>query len=83
MALLVVEERFSPAIDVNQVNPNADKLSPCLPTYGVTWVASYIANDGTRCICVYEAPDAAAVRRAYRTAGAPFEAVWPAKGMRA
>jgi Protein of unknown function (DUF4242) len=78
MAILVVEERFEPPIDVSKVNPYVEKLSPCLPTYGVKWVASFLATDGTRCVCVYDAPSADAVRQAYRAAGAPFTAVWPA-----
>jgi Protein of unknown function (DUF4242) len=79
MAILVVEERFEPPIDVSKVNPYVEKLSPCLPAYDVKWVASYLATDGARCICVYDAPGADAVRQAYRAAGAPFIAVWPAK----
>jgi hypothetical protein len=78
MPTLVVEERFDPPVDVSQVNPNADKLSPCLPTYDVKWVASFLAADGSRCVCVYDAPNADAVRQAYRTAGVPFQTVWPA-----
>jgi hypothetical protein len=82
MPILVVEERFDPPVDVSKANPNAenaDKLSPCLPTYDVKWVASFLGSDGSRCVCVYDAPSADAVRQAYRTAGVPFEAVWPAQ----
>ena len=78
MAILVVEERFEPPVDVTKVNPYIEKLSPCLPTYDVKWVASFLATDGSRCVCVYEAPSADAVRQAYRSAGAPFTDVWPA-----
>jgi hypothetical protein len=78
MPILVVEERFDPPVDVSKVNPNADKLSICLPTYDVKWVASFLGTDGSRCVCVYDAPSADAVRQAYRTAGVPFQAVWPA-----
>ena len=78
MPILVVEERFEPPVDVTKVNPYIKKLSPCLATYDVKWVASFLATDGARCVCVYEAPSADAVRQAYRTAGTPFTAVWPA-----
>jgi hypothetical protein len=78
MAVIIVEERFEPPIDPSQGSPVADELSPCLPVYDVHWLSSYIAADGSRCVCVYEADTAEAVRRAYRTAGVPFESVWPA-----
>ena len=78
MAVIMVEERFDPAIDLSQGSPVADKVSPCLPVYDVTWLSSNIASDGTRCVCVYEAENAEAVRRMYRTAGVPFENVWAA-----
>ena len=74
MAVIMVEERFDPPIDLSQGSPVADKVPPCLPVYDVTWLSSY----GTRCVCVYEAENAEAVRRMYRTAGVDFENVWAA-----
>lgn len=79
MGLFVVEERFDPPINADGLNGYSDTLSPCLKTYDVTWVSSFVARDGTQCICVYEAPDAESVRRAYKTAEVPFQfKVWPA-----
>ena len=78
MAVIMVEERFEPPLDLSQGSPVADKVSPCLPVYEVTWLSSYIAADGTRCVCVYEAASAEDVRRVYRTAGVPFDNVWVA-----
>jgi hypothetical protein len=60
VAVIMVEERFDPPIDLSQGSPVADKVSPCLPVYDVTWMSSYIASDGSRCVCVYEAEDAEA-----------------------
>jgi Protein of unknown function (DUF4242) len=78
MAVIMVEERFDPPIDLSQGSPVADKVSPCLPVYDVHWLSSYISTDGTRCVCVYEAADAETVRRVYRTAEVPFVDVWAA-----
>lgn len=78
MAVIMVEERFEPSIDVSQGSPIAEDVSPCLPVYDVLWLSSYIATDGTRCVCVYEADDAEAVRKVYRAANVPFENVWTA-----
>jgi hypothetical protein len=76
MPIIVVEERFDPPLDLSKPNPVAEKVSPCLGVEGVTWQSSYIASDGTRCICVYEAPEAESVRRVYRQAGVAFEGAW-------
>lgn len=78
MAVIIVEERFDPPIDLSKGSPVADKVSPCLPIYDVRWLSSYIASDGTRCVCVYEANDAESVRRVYRAAGVDFVTVWSA-----
>lgn len=78
MAVIMVIEKFDPPIDLSQGSPVADKVSPCLPAYDAHWLSSYIASDGTQCVCVYEAPDAESMRRIYRTADVPFEAVWAA-----
>jgi len=79
MPLFVVEERFEPAIDAESLNPYTDALSPCLKTYDVKWVNSFVARDGSQCVCVYDAADAESVRRAYRSANVPFPfKVWAA-----
>ncbi|HXJ19537.1 MAG TPA: nickel-binding protein [Polyangia bacterium] len=79
MSLFVVDERFDPPIDAEKLNPYSDALSPCLKTYDVRWVSSYVARDGSQCVCIYEAPDAESVRRAYRAAAVPFKhMVWAA-----
>lgn len=76
MSIVIVEEHFNPPLDLSKPNPVAEKVSPCLGVEGVTWRSSFIASDGTRCICVYDAPDAESVRRVYRSAGVAFEKAW-------
>ena len=83
MPMIVVEERFDPPVDMSKPPPHTEKLSPCLPDRGITWVASYVGADGSRCVCIYDAPDAESVRQAYRIAGVPFTAAWPAVNMHA
>jgi Protein of unknown function (DUF4242) len=77
--LYVVEERFSPPIDLGAAAPENPDLAPCLQRHEVDWVVSYIAADGSQCRCVYRAADAEAVRAAYRSAGMPFLRVWRAR----
>jgi hypothetical protein len=76
MAVIVVEHLFTPALDVSAGGPRPHKLFPCLPAYEVEWLCSYYATDGTRGLCIYEARDSETVRRAYRTSGVGFVAVW-------
>ena len=76
---VVVEHRFSPALDLAQPITVDDRVGPCLPAYEIGWRNSWFACDGTRGVCVYDAPDAETVRRAYRAAGVQFAAVWSAR----
>src|SRR5947199_10769303 len=88
MAVIMVEERFDPPIDLSQGSPVADKVSPCLPVYDVNWLSSYISTDGTKCVCLRGsgrrdgAPGLADRRRAVRrrVGGEP---VAPQRGRRA
>lgn len=79
MPIIVVDHRFDPPIDASQFKPKSEKLSPCLPTFDIDWVTSILAADGSRMLCVYDAPDAEVVRRAYRLAQIPFVEVWSAR----
>lgn len=54
-------------------------LVGCLRLRNVEWLRSYLAVDGQRSICEYEAPYADAVREACREAGSAFEAIWRAE----
>jgi hypothetical protein len=77
--LYVVDEVFDPPIDLSKAAPENPELSPCLQRHDVDWVTSFIALDGTRCRCVYDAADAEAVRASYRAAKFPFVRVWRAR----
>jgi hypothetical protein len=49
------------------VDRNADE--------GVTWVHSYVSEDGRRTFCVYDAPNPEAVRRTARRNGLPVDRI--------
>jgi uncharacterized protein DUF4242 len=71
-----VERVFSPPITREQFAEAGKALAPCIQERDIKHVASHMAVDGSRSVCVYEAADAERVREANRTAGAPFERVW-------
>ena len=79
MPIFVVERVFSPAITEAQFMAAGEKLAPCIQERDVKHVSSLFSTDGTRSWCTFEAADAERVREANRTAGAPFERVWPAR----
>ena len=79
MATIILEQRFEGrAFDVERFNAAQRRNAPCLRVHGVHHTVSYVTRDGLRMICVFDAPDAEAVRRAARQLGFQSESVWPA-----
>ncbi len=78
MTRLIVERAFEKPLGEAEHKAAADRLAPCLETYNVRWIRSYLSADRCRMICEYEAPDAEAVRIANRSAGVHFDRVWNA-----
>jgi hypothetical protein len=70
MARYLVERRFAdgPAFAVAAiVERNLDT--------GVTWLCSYVSDDGRTVFCLYEAPSPEAIRRAATCNGLPVERI--------
>jgi Protein of unknown function (DUF4242) len=65
LAIPVTDEGAQACLGV--VSRNAD--------LGVTWVHSYVSQDKTRTFCVYDAPNAEAVRTAAERNGLPVDLV--------
>jgi hypothetical protein len=79
MPIFMVERLFSPPISEAQFMSAGEALAPCIQERDIKHLASHFALDGSRSVCMFEAADAERVREANRTAGAPFERVWPAR----
>jgi hypothetical protein len=79
MPLILVEYTFDPPITDDVWNAATASLASCLDQRHATWVTSYLSQDRTRRVCVYQAKDAEAVRQAYRTAGVSFDRAWSAE----
>ena len=75
---IVVERTFPHPVDEPGLRAAAADASWCLRTWGARLERSYLSPDGHRCLCVFTAPDAEAVRQAQKMSELPFEAVWPA-----
>jgi len=78
MAKIIVERLFEKPIEFATIQKMEDESQWCLDLYNVKFLQTFFAADKKRMICVYDAPDAEAVRSANRKAGLPFEAVWSA-----
>jgi hypothetical protein len=79
MATIVLEHRLEDRLfDVERFNAAQQRNAPCLTLHGVRHVVTYVAPDGLRMICVFEAPDCEAVRRTARRLGYRYDSVWPA-----
>lgn len=78
MAKIIVERLFEEPVEFETLQKLEDESQWCLDLYDVKFLKTYFAADQKRMICLYEAPDAEAVRSANRKAGLPFETIWSA-----
>jgi hypothetical protein len=79
MATIILEHRFEGGpFDPQRFDAAQRRNAPCLAIHGVQHTVSYLAPDGLRMICVFEAPDCEAVRRTARHLGYRYDRVWPA-----
>jgi len=69
MASIVVEREFDRRYDDAELNRLARSAEWCMGRYGVKPRLHYFAIDGSRVACIFEGPDAEAVRNLGRTAG--------------
>jgi hypothetical protein len=78
MVLVVVERTFPQPVAFDEVQAMEEAVAWCLQQHDVRFLHSYCSLDRLRMVCVYEAPDAEAVRTVNRTGGLPFDRVWTA-----
>jgi len=68
---------ISPPIDHADVAAMARQSGGCFDLHRVTWIRSFLAEDGGRMLCWYRAADAESVRLALRQLGSDMCGVWP------
>ena len=79
MEYVIVERVFEgEPLDLDDLEALQEKGSWCYQLHGVRFLQSFYSADGRRMICLYEAPDAEAVRTVNRQSGVPFERAWTA-----
>jgi Protein of unknown function (DUF4242) len=69
MPLIVSENSAEQPLTESMFYTAQQELKPCLEIRDVQWRYSLLSSDRQRWICTYDAPDAQAVRDAYRRGG--------------
>jgi len=71
--VFLIERRF--AEDLEASAEVADRINRINEEEGVRWLYSFLSADKRKTYCLYEAPEADAIRRAASGAGLPADAV--------
>jgi len=74
----IVERTFAREVTLSEIVELVRASRWCLEMHQVERVASHMAKDGRRALCVYLAPDAEAVRKSQTLAKAKADRVWSA-----
>jgi hypothetical protein len=77
--VVVIETAFDPPLTDEEHNRLAPKIDQCAGIRNARWMRSYLSVDRKQMFCEFEAPDAEAVRDAYRSAGVGFVRAWQAE----
>jgi hypothetical protein len=75
MPLFVIERSFAEELDPELVNYSEVKLVN--DDEGVSWVYSFLSADKKKTYCLYEAPNADAIRAAAERLGLPADVIVP------
>ncbi len=78
MEYTIVERVLDPPANRETVEEQVERTAWCRELYEVRWLRSHLSADGLRMVCLYEAPDAEAVRNVYRKAEIAFDRVYTA-----
>jgi hypothetical protein len=78
MAHVVVERVFDNAGSFAELRAREDAVAWCLSTQRVRFLRAFLSLDKQHMVCVYDAPDAEAVRGTQRAAGLPVSHLWSA-----
>jgi hypothetical protein len=78
MPRFLVERTFPDGLQIPVTDDGAvvvDKVVAKNAGNGVTWIHSYVSGDKKKTYCIYDGPDAAAIRDAAETNGLPVDSV--------
>jgi hypothetical protein len=70
---VMVERSFEAPIEFDELQRCEEAAGACFELHEVRFIRSYLSADKRRMFCLYEAPDAEAVRIANQQGGLPFD----------
>ena len=73
---ILLERRFDPPLSPAGFLQLVRNSADCLPLYRVQWSESLLADDGSRLLCRFEAPDTEGVRIIGRVPDVAFASAW-------
>ncbi|NCF17960.1 MAG: DUF4242 domain-containing protein [Haliea sp.] len=77
MADIILERQFNPALSPDGFRGMAMESVDCLNLYRVEWMESLLAEDGSRLLCRFTAPDTEAVRMVAKGHESSAKTAWP------
>ena len=78
MQRYMVERTFSEGLEISANHEGAAMCRIIVLNNaedGVTWIHSYVSDDGKKCYCIYDAPSPEAIRRAARQNNLPVDRI--------
>ena len=82
MPLILVEREFDEPVNFACLQHREDEFAWCLEAHDVSFLRAYVSRDRRGSVCMYEAPDAEAVRRTQQQASLPMTRVWAPYSLR-
>lgn len=80
MPLFLIERSFAEDVDVNSAQ--AAHIKQINDEVGIEWLYSFLSADKRKTYCLYEAPNAEAIRLAARRLSIPADAIIPVSELR-
>jgi hypothetical protein len=78
MEQVVLEQCMKPPIRVADIMAMERQAEWCMRQYRVRHISSLLSPDGERMTCMFDAPDAEAVRNVLHQLNQPYEGLWAA-----
>lgn len=78
MPRYLVERAFSEGLHIPTTDAGAEVCKSVVERNGdlsVTWLHSYVTEDKSRTFCIYDAPNAEAIRKVARSNGLPVDRI--------
>ncbi|WP_244935115.1 DUF4242 domain-containing protein [Acuticoccus sediminis] len=77
MPKFLIERNFAEQLELEDWRANNPRIEAVNDEVGVQWIYSFLSADKRKTYCLYEAPNAEAIREAARKANVPADVITP------